>query len=267
MLNRRNFIKSAVLTAAGSLSAGSVFAFQSTDLEITHEQITVTEASRNLRIVAVSDIHGRSKYLPLTHLVEVINDLSPDVFILAGDIVDRRKDLDLISAYKSVIVKHAKLAVMGNWEHHVNHTAEKLEKRYLDIGARLLINEVYEIQGYHFAGIDDYLSGKPDYKIVAGASAGENPVIVISHCPKAFNHIESSLKNSVIVISGHTHGGQIAPLGKALVTPKGSGSYVHGWYHRGNARMYVMRGIGTSGLPLRVGARPELLVLDIEKST
>jgi predicted MPP superfamily phosphohydrolase len=157
MLNRRNFIKSAILTAAGSLSAVTVFAFQSTELEITHEQMNVSGASKNLRLVAVSDIHGRSEYLPPKDLVNVINSLRPDVFILAGDIVDRRRDLGLIEAYKSVIVRYAKVAVMGNWEHRVNHNAEKLEKRYRDIGARLLINDVYGIEGYHFTGIDDYL--------------------------------------------------------------------------------------------------------------
>ena len=69
--------------------------------------------------------------------------------------------------------------------------------------------------------------------------------------------------SAVIVIAGHTHGGQIAPFGKAVVTPSGSGSYIHGWYQSGNTSMYVMRGIGTSGPPIRIGARPEILVLDI----
>jgi predicted MPP superfamily phosphohydrolase len=68
----------------------------------------------------------------------------------------------------------------------------------------------------------------------------------------------------MLVLSGHTHGGQIAPFGITLVTPRGSGSYVKGWYHQEGHSMYVMRGIGTTGVPLRIGATPELLVLDIE---
>jgi predicted MPP superfamily phosphohydrolase len=65
------------------------------------------------------------------------------------------------------------------------------------------------------------------------------------------------------VISGHTHGGQIAPFGHALYTPAGSGRYVKGWYRKGNNSMYVMRGIGTAHFPIRLGASPELLVLDL----
>jgi predicted MPP superfamily phosphohydrolase len=48
-----------------------------------------------------------------------------------------------------------------------------------------------------------------------------------------------------------------------LITPRGSGPYVQGWYYHQNNSMYVMRGVGTSVLPLRIGARPELLVLDL----
>ena len=95
------------------------------------------------------------------------------------------------------------------------------------------------------------------------AAGRSQPVLIVSHCPGSFDYINKTSNHTTIAVAGHTHGGQIAPFGKALVTPTGSGSYVHGWYDRNNASMYVMRGIGTSGLPLRIGARPERLVLDL----
>jgi predicted MPP superfamily phosphohydrolase len=82
----------------------------------------------------------------------------------------------------------------------------------------------------------------------------------------AFDSIAPDDRNPKIVICGHTHGGQIAPFGRALVIPNGSGRYLKGWYRRGNNSMYVMRGIGASFLPVRLGARPELLVLDLMPS-
>ena len=263
MLNRRNFIKTAIFAAVGTLFTGSMLPFRSARLQLTREQIRVSGVNSSLRIVAASDIHGRCDYLPLTDLVGVINKLQPDVFILGGDIVEKRQDLNLIAAYKSIIVKHATLAVMGNWEHKLDHSAGVLKKRYHNIGARLLINEIYHIHGYDFVGIDDYLFGRPDFRLVNEAFTGEHPVVVISHCPAVFDHFASTRNTPVIVISGHTHGGQIAPFGKAFITPAGSGSYIQGWYRCNKASMYVMRGIGTSVLPIRIGAPPELLVLDL----
>ena len=65
-----------------------------------------------------------------------------------------------------------------------------------------------------------------------------------------------------LMLSGHTHGGQIAPAGLPIVTPPGSGRYVTGWYVEGGPPMYVSRGIGTSTLPIRLGASPELVIVD-----
>ena len=68
-----------------------------------------------------------------------------------------------------------------------------------------------------------------------------------------------------VVLAGHTHGGQIAPLGLAIVLPEGSGRYVHGQYQSANSQhtLYVSRGLGNSGPPFRIGARPELALLEI----
>ena len=84
-----------------------------------------------------------------------------------------------------------------------------------------------------------------------------------SHCPALFDDLPVAPLTKAVMISGHTHGGQIAPFGKALVTPKGSGSYVHGRYQRHGHTLFVTSGIGTSGVPLRIGAPPEILVLDL----
>ena len=64
--------------------------------------------------------------------------------------------------------------------------------------------------------------------------------------------------------AGHTHGGQIAPFGVALVTPPGSGAYVKGWYGAGGQRLYVSRGLGNSDIPFRIGSPPELALLTLE---
>lgn len=70
-----------------------------------------------------------------------------------------------------------------------------------------------------------------------------------------------------LVLSGHTHGGQVQLAGWAPVTPRGSGRYLEGWYgdhaEDGVPPMYVSRGVGTSGIPVRLGSRPELAVFEL----
>jgi hypothetical protein len=64
------------------------------------------------------------------------------------------------------------------------------------------------------------------------------------------------------MLAGHTHGGQVAPFGIATVLPRGCGRYVAGWYREGGPPLFVSRGIGTSSLPVRIGASPELARFD-----
>jgi hypothetical protein len=64
------------------------------------------------------------------------------------------------------------------------------------------------------------------------------------------------------MISGHTHGGQITFFGAAPCTPMGSGRYVSGWYREGGTAMYVSRGLGTTAIPARFFAAPEIAVFD-----
>ena len=66
-----------------------------------------------------------------------------------------------------------------------------------------------------------------------------------------------------MVLSGHTHGGQITFLGIAPFKPQGSGKYLKGWYKKSGPKMYISKGIGTSILPIRFGARAEMVQIDI----
>lgn len=66
-----------------------------------------------------------------------------------------------------------------------------------------------------------------------------------------------------MILSGHTHGGQIVLFGNVFFTPLGSGSYVKGWYENEHSRMFVSKGIGTSALPIRFGARAEATIFYI----
>ena len=254
-----------LFTAASSLFAGTAYAYRSMELEITREKIRIEGVEEKMRIVALSDLHAPCFYFPDDELVDTINSMKPDVFILGGDIVDRYGNESRVLVFENVKARFAKLAVYGNWEYHGRLDRTALLKSYEKAGVTVLVNDVFQIDSMTFVGLDDYLRGKPDYHLLAKAGSEKSPVLAIAHCPASFDRFDAGSKSPVITLSGHTHGGQIAPFGKALITPRGSGDYVHGWYHRKNRSMYVMRGVGTSVVPVRIGAKPEILVLDLEK--
>lgn len=263
-MNRRTFLKLGLATAASVIPAGTLFAVQSTQLEISHHRVSFPGLGQRLRIVAVSDLHGRSHYLPLNDLICAVNSCAPDIFILAGDIIDRPKDLGLIGEFAAVQTRLLKAAVMGNWEHQTGLSIEAFKSAFDSAGVQLLHNSSLKVQSLALFGLDDLLDGSPDFRKLDAILSEGHPLVLISHCPAGFDQIRPSSQTPVVAISGHTHGGQIAPFGNAIITPAGSGDYVHGWYRRGKASMYVTRGIGTSVLPIRIGARPEVLVVDLE---
>lgn len=262
-MNRKSFLKTIFFAGGALLISGSVYAMRSIDLQISREQVPVKGLKQNIRIAALSDFHAPCHYLSTENLISTINAEKPDVLIIAGDMFGTRNFQTVIHKFKEANASCAKLAVMGNWEYWLNFDPESLKKTYANSDIKLLINESCEVRGLKIIGLDDLLKGTPNFEMADIAAGGSSPMVVVSHCPAGFDHLNSDDKNQKIVISGHTHGGQIAPFGRALMTPNGSGRYVKGWYRRGNNSMYVMRGVGATYLPFRIGARPELLVLDL----
>jgi predicted MPP superfamily phosphohydrolase len=101
--------------------------------------------------------------------------------------------------------------------------------------------------------------------------------LLLAHCPEHRDRLEDAPSpfegtapprmdpaGITMMLSGHTHGGQVRVLGWAPAVPKGSGRYLRGWFRDpGSVPLYVSRGIGTSMLPFRLGARPEVAVFSI----
>lgn len=263
-MHRRIFIKSLLAIGGTALLGGTTYAYQSSIINISRERLISPGLMKCLRVVAVSDVHAPCFYCSAINLVNIINAESPDIFILAGDTIDKRGNECFVEIFQAVKARFAKLATLGNWEYLGKIDLMKLKTKYNNAGVSLLVNDIFEVQGLMIVGLDDFVLGSPDYKILNNVSNAQHAILVISHCPESFDYFPSSPENPLIIVSGHTHGGQIAPFGIVLHTPKGSGSYVHGWYRKGKHSMYVTTGIGTTlGLPIRIGAKPELLVLDL----
>jgi predicted MPP superfamily phosphohydrolase len=266
-MNRRSFIKSITAVGIGAFLGGSAYAYHSTCIEISRQIYTVPGLAEKLRIVAISDLHLPCWYSPTEELIRIINLESPDALVIIGDTVDKGRDEHLVQMFEKIQTRLGKYAVLGNWEYSGGASVPKLFEEYQKAGCILLVNEPFRLSELNAFGLDDLVFGHADYESVRRLAVRGQTILIISHCPACFDAICSISKGRVLVIAGHTHGGQIAPFGVAISTPEGSGPYIKGWYHKGMHSMYVMRGIGTTpGLPIRIGVRPEVLVLEITGS-
>lgn len=217
------------------------------------------------RIVQISDIHfGSIRGADFAEwLVDQINALSPDVVAITGDLVDGpvSQIRDEVAAFAALRAHHGVYFVTGNHDHYSG--AESWAERVAELGVRVLRNDclTLEVKGASFelAGVDDHRSsrmsgeqGEDLDRALASVDPGR-PLILLAHDPTTF--VQASRRGVDLQLSGHTHGGQIWPFNffVKLAVP-----FVAGLYRRGAATLYVSRGTGFWGPPMRLGSPAEI---------
>jgi len=222
------------------------------------------------RLVQISDLHiGALLHRSWVEgVVERVLGTRPDAVAITGDLVDGTVD-----ELQSHVAPLAQLAsaprgaffVTGNHEYYSG--VEEWLRHLPTLGIRPLRNERVELApGLDLAGIHDP-SGRgvrghaPDLdRALAGREQGR-PVVLLAHQPRQFQ--EAAAKGVSLTLCGHTHGGQIWPFSwiVALVQP-----YLAGLHRKGDAQLYVSRGTGFWGPPMRVFAPPEITVLTLHRA-
>ena len=263
-----------ILTAAG-LAAFVYARFVEPRLLVT-EEVTivsphVTGAAEGLRIVQFSDVHvseddHRSKY---TDLVRAINAQEPDLLVFTGDLFSSYRNYEgsvekIAEAFASMQGKYGKLAVLGNHDYG-REAPEATVKLLRDAGFTVLLGErlVLDELGITVTGFDDALFGEPPSETALDGAEGFH--LVLAHEGDLADSVDTSKFD--LMLSGHTHGGQVAlPFKKALYLPKLGRHYARGLYRlEGGSMLYVNRGIGESLMPIRVGSFPEITVLTLTR--
>jgi predicted MPP superfamily phosphohydrolase len=241
---------------------------------VTSHSLAESKGGSTTRIVQLTDLHLHDVGHHVRAVAAQTNALRPDLIALTGDSVDRRDALPLLAEFLELLPSETpKVATLGNWEHWAGVDASELRSLYDRYHCRLLVNEsaTFTLRGrsFSFTGLDDLVGGAPNLVAATrGGSPGDATRILIQHCP-AFRDAPALREPNAgapfrLMLSGHTHGGQIAPFGRALYRPQGSGRYVSGWYRDADrVPMYVSRGIGTSVVPIRLGAVPEIAAFDL----
>jgi uncharacterized protein len=263
-----------LLTAGGAIAVGVPAACGIDGLFITPRRLHTSDhlvASRApradtiLRLLQVSDLHlHRIGHLE-TRLLEALHDSPTDVIVFTGDMLDRRVDLWQLETFlRECPTGPRRFAILGNWEYEAGVPREALERLYDSHGIELLVNRSVELSAagtrVRITGLDDLRAGTPDMAAALHDATPTPNHLLLAHCPLSRDVVTMPGSHPVdLVLAGHTHGGQVAPFGVALTLPAGSGRYVAGWYRDAGPPMYVSRGIGTSLIPVRLGATPELV--------
>jgi len=275
----------------GSLGAAAAVALYAGEIERHRIEVTEREiALRGLpsafdgfRIAQLSDIHmGEfTEAFFLRSVVERVNGLRPDAVFLTGDYVS-----DGIGSHKYAIGAawqcanilrelHCKQVYASLGNHDVIVSARGVTEALTTNGIPVLNNSYLPIERggdrFWLAGVDDPVMGhpKPERAIPASIRNLPNePVILLCHAPDYADQLLETAAGSAValMLSGHTHGGQIRlPLIGELITNKLGRKYVQGGFRLGGLQLYVNRGIGTSGLPLRIDCLPEITLLTLRR--
>jgi uncharacterized protein len=268
-INRRRFI--AGLGAAGAAIGADAFGFEAHRVLVSRHDVLLGEpagALDGLRIAQVSDVHLPGNQLAARAALDHLRREQPDIVILNGDMTESARALGQVSEFaQAARGSLATVAVLGNWEYRAGIEAERARKVYQQAGVDLLVNQsrVLKVGRSSLAvvGLDDMLAGVPDLTAArAGLDSAALEIWVI-HEPNFADQVPKAVPPPAMLLSGHTHGGQIRIPLMPPVKPIGAGRFLEGWYNDTLAPMYVSRGVGTTGIPARFRCPAELPIFTL----
>jgi predicted MPP superfamily phosphohydrolase len=270
-MSRRTLLRRTCLVAGTVPLAAAVdgVAITPRRLVTSHHSFGQAASADPLRIVQVSDLHVHGIGTLERQLLKQLHEAQADLIVITGDSIDQAESLPLLDRLLGDFPRSPRmLAILGNWEYRSGVTPGQFARTYARHGIELLVNRSIELEHrgrtIRVTGLDDVLYSQPEAASAIGDDRPLDHHLVLTHCPITRDTLGLPPEHAAsLVLSGHTHGGQVAPFGVASLLPPGSGRYVAGWYRDdGGPPLYVSRGIGTSGLPIRIGATPELVRID-----
>ena len=251
-----------VATGAGAFG----YAYGRHHIGVTRETLEVSglpPAHAGLRIGFLTDLHRShtGTHALVAKAVELVMAERPDLIVLGGDYVtaaDRRYMEPAAEALAPLSAPHGVFAVMGNHDDDRLMPAALMARHFAvlrDMRTRVTINgEVLDI-----AGVRYWTSRVADVtRILRGASTN---TMLLAHTPKRL--VEAAALSIPLMLSGHTHGGQIVLPGVGAIAAR-EFPVVAGSARRENTAVFVSRGVGTVYIPVRINCPPEVAILTLK---
>jgi predicted MPP superfamily phosphohydrolase len=299
MITRRALLEGVTAIGLSGLSLGA-YAFGIEPrfrLEVTRYRLLPPGWSPglHLRLAVVADLHATEPYMPPERIAEIVertNSLGADAILLLGDYVSTlrfqtrqvppREWAGLLGGFKAPLGVHA---VLGNHDWWDDRVAQKRRAGPVQsrielerAGIRVYENDVLRLdkggRPFWLAGLGDQLAfplgrrrgwpvfrGADDLPGTLAKVTDHAPVILMAHEPDIFPSVPARV---ALTVSGHTHGGQVRLFGYSPHVPSIYGNrYAYGHVVEKGRNLVVSGGLGCSGLPVRLGVPPEVVLVEV----
>lgn len=268
-LSRRRFARIVAGTAAAATAAtvghGTYGVLRGPRVKRVQVPLAkLPRAAHGFRIAVVSDIHLGPilGHAHTTRIVDTINRTQPDLIAVVGDLVDGSVE-DLGPAaepLRGLRSRHGSYFVTGNHEYFSG--ARQWVEHVRELGLTPLENARRELPYFDLAGVND-IAGEsegqgPDFQAALGDRDRTRTAVLLAHQPIVID--DAVRYGADLQLSGHTHGGQLWPGNYVaeLANPT-----VAGLERYGDTQLYVSRGAGAWGPPVRVGAPSDITVVEL----
>jgi predicted MPP superfamily phosphohydrolase len=224
-------------------------------------------------LLFISDVHA-GPFLSegaLARAFAGLATLKADVVIHGGDLATSNiREIEAHrAAIQSLTAPLGVFAVNGNHDHYTGDLPG-VARFLTSCGATMLNNDAVALTrggaAIALAGIDDWNFGRPDLPAAlarAARVAPEAPIILISHNPDAA--LEAASRGVALTLSGHTHGGQVRIPGRPVLVRMSRYRLDEGRFEHAGSQIVVSRGLGVSGIPLRIFCSPEALLVTLRR--
>jgi len=273
-MRRRAFLKSvlAAATPVTPVMAASYGLYEAGSVRIERPEFDMPRlpaAFDGLRVAFLTDIH-HGPFIGLDYVASIVRTtlaLGPDLILLGGDYISRDAKyaapcFEVLSGLRAPL---GVFGVLGN--HDYRHGVEHVKAAFAAAKIGELTNAgVWLERGsarFRLAGVDDLWFGKPDPRPAVGDASPADVCLLVSHNPDFAEKLRDERVG--LVISGHTHGGQVyvPGYGAPIVPSRYGQKYLHGRVQAPTTQVYVSRGLGTVTPPMRYNSRPELTLFTL----
>jgi predicted MPP superfamily phosphohydrolase len=271
---RRRLLQQMAIVASATPFAAAIYglSYERLAVEVTHRRIALSrlpKAFDGFRIAQLSDFHI-SSFMPAGEIgrcVAMTNQLKPDLVVLTGDYLswDPSEEGEVVKVLADLQAPFGVFGCLGNHE-IITQTEASITELFAVHNIRILRQAHAPIQSQgetiNLIGIDDSHEGLDR---IEQLMIPDSVNILLIHDTYYDTFGRAAEAGIDLTLVGHTHGGQLSLgfLHPALNLARLETRYTRGWYERSGSQLYVNRGIGTTIIPIRVGARPEITLLEL----